>query len=284
MRVKDLLELVRLPNVLTAPADVAMGLAAASVAWEPRFGYLFGASALAYAGGMALNDACDAELDAVERPNRPIPSGRISRAAARVISALLLGGSILLASRVGLHSLIAACALVAAIVVYDVWARRTAFGPLVMALCRAFDAGLGVSAGVLGLHVLGPVVVLFSWVFVLTGVSRFEVAEAPVRVVREAAISFGFLLALSAYLLIQRGGADGLPFLALLAWWMAGPIRAALAEPSPPRIIRLIKASVLGIILLDAAVAGGAWGLMAGVAVAALLAPAYILGRRFASA
>ena len=33
---------------------------------------------------------------------------------------------------------------------------------------------------------------------------------------------------------IQRGGADGLPFLGLLAWWMAGPVRAAMSEPSPP--------------------------------------------------
>jgi len=79
MRARDLFELVRLPNVFTAPADVAMGLAAAGASWEPRYALLFGASMLAYAGGMALNDACDAELDAVERPKRPIPSGRVSR-------------------------------------------------------------------------------------------------------------------------------------------------------------------------------------------------------------
>jgi hypothetical protein len=84
--------------------------------------------------------------------------------------------------------------------------------------------------------------------------------------------------------LIQRGGADGLPFLALLAWWMAAPVRAAMSDPSGPRIIGVIKASVLGIILLDAAVAGGAWGLLPGVAVAALFVPALIVGRRLASA
>jgi 4-hydroxybenzoate polyprenyltransferase len=143
---------------------------------------------------------------------------------------------------------------------------------------------LGISLGAIGVHALGPTVILFCWVFVLTGVSRFEVTEAPARVMREAAISFAFLLGLAVYLLIQRGGADGLPFLGLLAWWMAAPIRAALTQPSPPQIIRVIKSSVLGIILLDAAVAGGAWGIGPGLAVAALFAPAYILGRRFASA
>ncbi len=284
MRLKDLFALVRLPNVFTAPADVAMGLAAAGAAWEPRVAWLFGASALAYAGGMALNDARDAELDAIERPTRPIPSGRISRTAAHLIAATCLGGALALSSLVGTRSLVAASLLVVSIIIYDVWARRTVVGPLVMALCRAFNAGLGISLGALGVHALGPAVILFSWVFVLTGVSRFEVTQAPLRAIREAALSFAFLLAVSTAMLIQRGGTDGLPFLALLAWWMAAPVRAALAEPSPPRIICVIKASVLGIILYDAAVAGGAWGVMPGVAVAALFAPAYILGRRFASA
>jgi 4-hydroxybenzoate polyprenyltransferase len=284
MRLRDLFELVRLPNVFTAPADVAMGLAAAGASWDGKNGFLFAASALAYAGGMALNDARDAELDAVERPNRPIPSGRISRAAAHLISAVCLGGALALAGYAGVRPLIAAAALVSMIVLYDVAARRTAVGPLVMGLCRFFNAALGVSVGSIGLHVLGPPVILFSWVFVITGVSRFEVAHAPVRVVKETAMSFAFLLGLATVVLIQRGGADGLPFLALLAWWMAAPVRAAMSDPSGPRIIRVIKASVLGIILLDAAVAGGAWGILPGVAVAALFAPAYILGRRFASA
>jgi UbiA prenyltransferase family len=284
MRLRDLFELVRLPNVFTAPADVAMGLAAAGASWEPRFALLFAASACAYAGGMALNDARDAELDAVERPNRPIPSGRISRAAAHLISALLLGGALVCAWLVGLPPFIAAAALVSMIVLYDVYAKRSALGPLIMGLCRFFDAALGISVGFVGLHAIGPAVILFSWVFVITGVSRFEVMQAPARAVKEAALSFAFLLALSVFVLVQRGGADGLPFLALLAWWMAGPVRAAMSEPSPPHIIRVIKTSVLGIILLDAAVAGGAWGLPAGAAVAALFAPAYVLGRRFASA
>jgi 4-hydroxybenzoate polyprenyltransferase len=284
VRLRDLFELVRLPNVFTAPADVAMGLAAAGAAWEPKFAWLLGASALAYAGGMALNDACDAELDAKERPNRPIPSGRISRVTAQAIATLCFAGTLFSAWRVGIPSLIAASALVAMIVIYDLFAKRTSFGPLVMASCRLLDAGLGISVGAIGLHALGPAAILFSWVFVITGVSKFETMEAPVRAVREAAMSFAFLVGLSALVLIQRGGADGLPFLALLAWWMSAPLRAAMSEPSGPRIIGVIKASVLGIIFLDAAYAGGAWGVMAGLAVAALFAPAYYLGRRFASA
>jgi UbiA prenyltransferase family len=286
MRLKDLFELVRLPNVFTAPADVAMGMAVAgaSLEGEPRLGWLFAASMLAYAGGMALNDARDAELDAVERPNRPIPSGRISRTAAHLFAATLLGGALLCASMVGVRQIAACTLLVGCIVLYDVFARRTQAGPFVMALCRLFNAGLGISAGAIGVHALGPAVILFSWVFLLTGVSRFEVMQAPARAIKEAASGFAFLVALAGFTLIQRGGSDGLPFLGLLASWMVGPVRAALGDPSPPSIIRVIKASVLGIIFLDASFAGGAWGVVPGVAVAALFVPAYLLGRRFASA
>ena len=36
------------------------------------------AMTLAYIGGMFLNDAFDHKIDAIERPERPIPSGRVS--------------------------------------------------------------------------------------------------------------------------------------------------------------------------------------------------------------
>jgi len=88
-RLTSLLELVRLPNVFTAPSDVAMGMAVSGVALTSSHAALLLASACAYAGGMALNDACDAPLDAHERPERPIPSGRISRASAFGVAAVL---------------------------------------------------------------------------------------------------------------------------------------------------------------------------------------------------
>lgn len=284
MGLRAYFELIRIPNVFTAPADVAMGMAASGAALDGRAALLFGASALAYAGGMALNDACDADLDAVERPRRPIPSGRIQRRVAFTVAAVLLGGSLLLAACAGLGSFLVAAALIAAIVAYDTTLRRTTLGPAAMASCRALDAGLGVSLGAVGLHALGPLALLFAYVMILTGVSKFEVSTAPAGVVREAIGSFAFLGGIAAFTLWQRGGAHGLPLLALLAFWLSLPLVAALRDPAPGRIIAVIKASVLGIVLFDAAFVAGAYGLVAGVAVALLFVPAYVLGRAFASA
>ena len=63
------------------------------VTWSParprparsaaRTAGLAGASVLPLLGGMAANDWADRELDAVERPERPIPSGRVAPAGAR---------------------------------------------------------------------------------------------------------------------------------------------------------------------------------------------------------
>ena len=82
------LELIRLPAVFTAPADVLAGAALtgalASTADTPltaaRLAGAVLASVAVYAAGMAANDYCDARIDAAERPHRPIPSGRVTQA------------------------------------------------------------------------------------------------------------------------------------------------------------------------------------------------------------
>ncbi|WP_233584022.1 UbiA family prenyltransferase, partial [Micromonospora sp. CV4] len=77
----DLAELVRAPAALSVPGDVVAGAAAAG-ALNRRTPALAGASVLLYWAGMAANDWADRRLDAVERPERPIPSGRVAPAAA----------------------------------------------------------------------------------------------------------------------------------------------------------------------------------------------------------
>src|SRR3989475_10761474 len=80
-----LLALVRPPNVFTAVADSAAGLLlarrAGPVAGDPGL-WCLAASACLYLGGIALNDYFDREVDAVERPERPIPSGAVPPAVA----------------------------------------------------------------------------------------------------------------------------------------------------------------------------------------------------------
>ena len=91
---------------------------------------------LSYLAGMVLNDVCDARVDATERPDRPIPSGRISLFVARFVggSMLLIGISMLaVASPVTLPW---AIVLGVCILAYDVLHTLSAASFVLMASCR----------------------------------------------------------------------------------------------------------------------------------------------------
>ena len=158
--VRDYLQLVRLPNLFTAVADVAMGFIVAQP-WSARRGFepwqwaslgtLAAASVLLYAAGVVLNDVFDLEIDRQERPERPLPSGRIAAGAARRLGWTLLWLGVGTAS--GAVALVghfrpgaAAAMLATAIIVYDAWLKRTPLGPLAMGACRMLNVMLGMSA------------------------------------------------------------------------------------------------------------------------------------------
>ena len=78
-------QLLRLPNVFTAIADILMGYLFTHPTLDPlwRSLPLVLSSALIYLAGMVLNDVYDIEVDRAERPERPLPSGRIALGWAR---------------------------------------------------------------------------------------------------------------------------------------------------------------------------------------------------------
>src|SRR5262249_38298860 len=102
-------------------------------------------------------DYFDVEQDRRERPFRPLPSGRVSpREAALLGSALLVAGVVFALLAGGSQALVAdgersspparlALLLVAAILLYDGWLKRTWAGPVGMGACRFLNVLLGVS-------------------------------------------------------------------------------------------------------------------------------------------
>ena len=137
--------LMRPANVVTAMADVLAGAAAAGTTGGLP-GLLLSTAAL-YAGGVVLNDVFDAKLDARERPERPIPSGRVSRGGAAALGGGLLALGVLLAGLVSHASFLVAAAVAAMVLLYDAWAKHHLLaGPLAMGACRGLNLLLGLSA------------------------------------------------------------------------------------------------------------------------------------------
>lgn len=132
-----LLELGRVSNLPTVWSNVLAGMVLAG-GWltpGPLLTVILAASAM-YVGGMFLNDAFDAEFDARERPERPVPSGRIARNTVYGIGFGLLAAGVLMFAAVAWAAAVVGLALAGAIVLYDAWHKGNVLSPLIMGICR----------------------------------------------------------------------------------------------------------------------------------------------------
>ncbi|WP_354598462.1 UbiA family prenyltransferase [Streptomyces sp. JL1001] len=145
-RLRAWVELLRVSALFSVPGDALAG--AAAVGRRPGRGSAsaIGASLCLYEAGMALNDWADRDEDAVDRPHRPIPSGRISPAAALGAAGVLTAAGLALAARAGRPALAVATGLAATVWAYDLHLKHTKAGPAAMAAARSLDLLLGATA------------------------------------------------------------------------------------------------------------------------------------------
>ncbi|MFD3540238.1 SCO3242 family prenyltransferase [Streptomyces sp. NPDC058662] len=141
-------ELLRVSALFSVPGDALAGAAAAGVRPGRGTAWAVGSSLCLYEAGMALNDWADRHEDAVERPHRPLPSGRVSPGAALGAAGALTVTGLSLAARAGRPALTVAAALAATVWAYDLRLKHTAAGPLAMAAARGLDLVLGAVATV----------------------------------------------------------------------------------------------------------------------------------------
>jgi len=296
-------QLVRLPNVFTAMADIGLGalaVAALPQLW-PKVILLLLASSCLYCGGMVWNDYFDLEQDRRERPLRPLPSGRATPAAAVRLGIGLLAAGLALAFAAGWagpastseeqHAwrrapLVVAGLLVLAILLYDGWLKRTWSGPLGMGACRFLNVLLGWQVAVdadwrwsVGVHLAG-VVGLY-----IVGVTWFARTEA--RTSNQTALRAAAAVMLAALVLALPLGARVppdttswvfCPLLVALGFLVGIPVCQAIAVPSPSRVQGAVKRAILGLVVLDAVLASALVG-VAGLVLLVLLLPALYLGR-----
>jgi 4-hydroxybenzoate polyprenyltransferase len=272
-----LAELVRLPAVLSVPGDALLGAAAGGA---PRGNLLVASSASLYAGGMALNDWSDRLVDALERPGRPIPSGRIAAAQARAVAVGLLAGGVVSARVLGgRRALRVAVPLAGAVVAYDTRAKQGPRGPALMAACRGLDVLLGAAPGRV-LPALPAALVVAAHTANVTTLSQHEVDGADAAVVRRATIAAAGL-ALVPVLLAVRGGRRRSALAALAsaayAWQCVPPLQRAAQDPAAAQ--RAVGANVLGIVPLQAGLLVASGARVRAMAVLAILPVA----RRFAA-
>ena len=305
------LQLLRLPNVFTAVADVTMGYLVTHRNLEPpaHFALLAAASCLLYLSGMVLNDVFDAEVDAHEQPSRPIPSGRISLRNATAVGWAMLAGGIFVAWFASaltsdVRPGVIATILAACIVLYDRILKRTPIAPLAMGACRMLNVFLGMSLVVQnpfivpGLRLPGVVEPVlparwwfdYEWMFALglgiyvVGVTIFARTDARTSSRRMLIAGLIVLLTGIATLAITPV-ATGFHRLVVIpnGWFLLWALLAiitgrrcllAVMQPTSQNVQAAVRHCVLSIIVVDAAVCVGYAGPLWGFTVLALIFPA----------
>ncbi|SHM38692.1 4-hydroxybenzoate polyprenyltransferase [Cyclobacterium lianum] len=290
------IRLTRPANIVTAIADILAGAAIAgglyftagsgeSVDWI-KIGWLVLSTIGLYGGGVAFNDVFDAGLDKVERPERPIPSGKASVLSAAVMGSLLLFAGVLAAWQVSLHAAGLAFAVAVLALLYDAWGKHQSFvGPVNMGLCRAGNLLLGMSLVQDAWREWWFVAIIpLLYVSAITMVSRGEVHGKNKKALQGgAAIYSGIILFIFAVAYAHNEQWwESLPFLVLLAVFIFPPLLKAIKHQEPALIGKSVKAAVLALIIVNATLAAAFAGWLVALSVLILLPISLQLARAFA--
>ena len=305
------LQLVRLPAVFTAMADIFLGFLLTHNKLEPAavFGLLLVASSCLYLSGMVFNDVFDRRIDAVERPERPIPSGRVSLPSAIGLGVVLMLAGIAAAAAVEIvrdsaqtSSLVIAGGLVLCILAYDGFLKRTPLGPVAMGGCRFLNVMLGASATYFVWARPQTYVAIGLGVFI-AGVTWFARHEAKQS--SRAQLTWAMVVVnLGLAVLIAFVGRTLVPAFDRVLVPLAGPgfdaadpkrvllvlavilltvnrrMIIALLNPAANQVQTAVKTMLLSLVMLDATLIFFKTGdPLYALAIAALLLPAVILGR-----
>lgn len=270
------LHLARPANVITAVADVLAGMVISGyflkpVSWLP-IAWLCLSTIGLYSGGIIWNDVFDADLDRVERPERPIPSGMISVLAASVFGTSCFVLGLVAAGFYQPLSCYLAAGIVLACLTYNKWLKHhIILGPLNMGVCRGLNLLLGMSvlsSGLADWWLLGSLPVIY--IFAITLISRGEVHGGNSRSLLIAAILYLIVMACLCYIAaLQQHLLLVSAFVVPFCLMIFRPLFAAIRHPAGENIGKAVKAGVIALILLNAswAAAFGNWQVASGIVV-----------------
>ena len=287
--------LARPANLPTAAADILAGVAIALYLKNIEvlkflgdqsadiLSLVFSSIAL-YAGGVVFNDVFDAELDAVERPERAIPSGLVPKREAVYFGIILMLIGITLAFKCSLLSGLISIALTIAILTYDAYFKQFSFsGPLNMGICRGLNLLMGMSIlGMLSHWYISIVPVVY--IFAITLISRGEVHGNNKKHIVWAGILYAIVILSIALVVMQQK--DNLivllPFLILFGYLIFKPLVKAFKENSPSNIKKAVMSGVLSLVVMNACWVAGFSDWYLALAVLLLLPLSMLLSKLFA--
>jgi 4-hydroxybenzoate polyprenyltransferase len=282
---------MRPANLITAFADILAGMAIAGLHFTTD-NFLWGNAILLsistvglYGGGVVFNDVFDSELDAIERPERTIPSGRVSKQNATILGISLLLVGILTAFMVSQMSGILAIIISILALFYNRFGKHNnLFGPINMGLCRGVNLLLGIS-------IINSSVYEWWWVSIvpviyisaITMISRGEVHGGNKNHLYFAGFLYALVSIFQGYVAYLLGNITlSVLFILIHIFLIFKPLMQAIVSPVGSNIGKAVKAGVLSLIVMDAAwvAASGNW--QVAICVLVLLPISMRIGKYFA--
>ena len=176
--IKSFLELCRISNLPTVWTNVltAVVLSVSGFSW---FNFLILGISMSffYSGGMCLNDICDADIDRIKKPLRPLPSKRVSIKNAYLLTIVLfviaLAFLLFVPHKVAIFT---GFMLLVAIIAYDMFHKVHPVSVVLMAACRLMIFVITAIAvtGTIGLFAAIAGSVQFVYILVLSMIARYE--------------------------------------------------------------------------------------------------------------
>ncbi len=258
MNLQIALRLGRVSNLPTVWTNVLAGIALTGASAAPgQMIVLLISLTLFYLGGMYLNDAFDADIDAVERPERPIPSGQVSVNLVFILGFAMLGLGILglayagliLPGGTGWNPVYAGVALAVCITFYNWNHKGNPLSPLVMGACRmlVYIAAGAAIATTLPTELYYGAGVLLCYLIGLTFAAKQENLNQISNLWPLAFLAVPFVYAID----IMQVNLTTVILIAAFAIWVLYAL-SHLVIPSRINVPRAVVSLLAGICLLDA--------------------------------
>ena len=286
---KPWIQIIRPSNVLTAISDVLAGVAIACLFLHhdlPEVNNLILitiSSMLLYTGGIVFNDVFDAALDQVERPERPIPFGRIKKSSAAILGAVAFAIGCALAFLVNVSAFTISLAIVLMCLLYNGKAKHHFIaGPIVMGTCRGLNLLLGMALLPASLEYWYIAIVPIIYIASVTNISRGEVYGNNKTAMLVSIGLYAIVILTLLYFTFVSKNYLAIIFILFFTLMIARPLFKALKSLDPMDVRKAVKFGVLALILMNASwiAISGFWILA--LVVCAILPISIYLAKKFA--
>ncbi len=309
---KDYLQLFRIPNIFTVPPDILGGYFVTAINNVPSLNYfdvflLVLSSIFLYVGGLVTNDLFDIHKDKIERPNRPLSSGKIKKSTAVLLSVLFFGTGVFLSSLLTFTSTLISIFLVVMILLYNYKLKNGLTRPFLMGGIRSLNVIYGASGNMGFLNSINEpddavyvyitltnllvlAIAVFIHVFTLTFLSTREtqqddrsLAERPLNLKRV------YIIYLLLFTIIYLLGVHYLPnkllfsiffvsFLLLITILFYNKIRKI--QIGFEDVQFLVKNMIVLLIVLDSSFVAGSSGIYFGILSIGMIIPCVVIGKK----